>query len=165
MLSFVVINYILHSCMLAMWLKTLYRLVSNIISKFILGSEADGKKTKDMNYHQILLCFLFCFIPLNLDWPILLLKINLHYLKNSITWSNLVVKACNIFTFLDIFKQHRLSKTWEKYNITIQKGKAYKAWGGWETIMCKRRGAFPIRHVLPSFLPCACIRSSSSTEG
>ena len=109
--------------MLAMWLKTLSRLVSNIISKFILGSEAEGNKTKEMNYHWILLCFLLSFIPLKLDDKyefqkfetglILLLKINfkltLNYLKNSITWSNLVVKACNIFTFLDIFKQHRLS--------------------------------------------------------
>ena len=37
--------------MLAMRLKTLYRLVSNITSKFILGSEAKGNKTKEINYH------------------------------------------------------------------------------------------------------------------
>ena len=53
--------------MLAMWLKTLYRLVSNIISKFILGSEAKGNKINEINYHWILLCFLFSFIPLNLN--------------------------------------------------------------------------------------------------
>ena len=33
----------------------------------ILGSEAEGNKTKEINYHWILLCLLFSFLPLTLD--------------------------------------------------------------------------------------------------